>query len=101
MRFLRSAGRGGRYLRQRGGDIRLRPERQEGKIPSGSPLTIRLEPLPKVIDEAMVACHPVTVAFKLGWHEEERARAMLDAGVWMVVVNAPSVMGAAGERSHS
>jgi phosphopantothenoylcysteine decarboxylase/phosphopantothenate--cysteine ligase len=72
------------------------PERQEGKIPSGSPLTIRLEPLPKVIDEAMVACHPVTVAFKLGWHEEERARAMLDAGVWMVVVNAPSVMGAAG-----
>jgi len=72
------------------------PERREGKIPSGSPLTIRLVPLPKIIDEVMAACHPVTVAFKLGWHEEERAQAMLEAGVRMVVVNAPPVMGAAG-----
>jgi len=71
------------------------PERREGKIPSGSPLTVRLDPLPKVIDEVMAACRPVTVAFKLGWHEEERARAMLKAGVRMVVVNAPVVMGAA------
>ncbi|CCJ35918.1 phosphopantothenoylcysteine decarboxylase / phosphopantothenate-cysteine ligase [Methanoculleus bourgensis MS2] len=71
------------------------PERREGKIPSGSPLTVRLKPLPKVIDEVMAACRPVTVAFKLGWHEEERARAMLKAGVRMVVVNAPPVMGAA------
>ncbi len=71
------------------------PERREGKIPSGSPLTIRLVPLPKIIDEVMAACHPVTVAFKLGWHEEERAQAMLEAGVRMVVVNAPPVMGAA------
>ncbi len=71
------------------------PERREGKIPSGSPLTVRLDPLPKVIDEVMAACHPVTVAFKLGWHEEERARAMLDAGANVVVVNAPPVMGAA------
>ncbi|MFA5613453.1 MAG: bifunctional phosphopantothenoylcysteine decarboxylase/phosphopantothenate--cysteine ligase CoaBC [Methanoculleus sp.] len=71
------------------------PERREGKIPSGSPLTIRLAPLPKIIDEVMAACHPVTVAFKLGWHEEERAQDMLEAGVRMVVVNAPPVMGAA------
>ncbi len=71
------------------------PERREGKIPSGSPLTVRLDPLPKVIDEVMAACRPVTVAFKLGWDEEERARAMLDAGVKMVVVNAPPAMGAA------
>jgi len=71
------------------------PERREGKIPSGSPLTVRLDPLPKVIDEVMAACSPVTVAFKLGWDEEERARAMLDAGARMVVVNAPPVMGAA------
>ncbi|MFA7199773.1 MAG: bifunctional phosphopantothenoylcysteine decarboxylase/phosphopantothenate--cysteine ligase CoaBC, partial [Methanoculleus sp.] len=35
------------------------------------------------------------VAFKLGWYEEERARAMLEAGARMVVVNAPPVMGAA------
>ena len=71
------------------------PERREGKIPSGSPLTVRLDPLPKVIDEVMASCRPVTVAFKLGWHEEERARALLDAGARMVVVNTPPVMGAA------
>ena len=71
------------------------PERREGKIPSGSSLTVRLDPLPKVIDEVMAACRPVTVAFKLGWHEEERARAMLEAGARMVVVNAPPAMGAA------
>ncbi|PKL62167.1 MAG: bifunctional phosphopantothenoylcysteine decarboxylase/phosphopantothenate--cysteine ligase CoaBC [Methanomicrobiales archaeon HGW-Methanomicrobiales-2] len=71
------------------------PGRREGKIPSGSPQTIRLEPLPKVIDEVMAACSPVTVAFKLGWDEEKRARAMLDAGARMVVVNAPPTMGAA------
>ncbi|WP_332448653.1 bifunctional phosphopantothenoylcysteine decarboxylase/phosphopantothenate--cysteine ligase CoaBC [Methanoculleus sp.] len=70
------------------------PERREGKIPSGSPLAVRLNPLPKIIDEVMAACRPVTVAFKLGWHEEERARAMLEAGARMVVVNAPPVMGA-------
>ena len=72
------------------------PERHEGKIPSGSPRTVRLNPLPKIIDEVMAACRPVTVAFKLGWDEEERAKAMLDAGVRMVVVNAPPAMGAAG-----
>lgn len=72
------------------------PERREGKIPSGSPLDIRLNPLPKIIDEVMATCRPVTVAFKLGWHEEERARTMLDAGARMVVVNAPPAMGAAG-----
>ncbi|NLA99620.1 MAG: bifunctional phosphopantothenoylcysteine decarboxylase/phosphopantothenate--cysteine ligase CoaBC [Methanomicrobiales archaeon] len=71
------------------------PERHEGKIPSGSSRTIRLNPLPKIIDEVMAACRPVTVAFKLGWDEEERAKAMLDAGVRMVVVNAPPAMGAA------
>jgi len=71
------------------------PERHEGKIASGSPRTVRLEPLPKVIDEVKAACDPVTVAFKLGWDEEERARAMLEGGVRMVVVNAPPTMGAA------
>lgn len=70
------------------------PERREGKIPSGTPQTVRLDPLPKVIDEVMATYRPVTVAFKLGWHEEERARAMLDAGAAVVVVNAPPVMGA-------
>ncbi|MDN5340602.1 MAG: phosphopantothenoylcysteine decarboxylase / phosphopantothenate---cysteine ligase [Euryarchaeota archaeon] len=71
------------------------PERYEGKIPSGSPRTVRLEPLPKVIDEVMAACSPTVVAFKLGWDEEGRARAMLEEGARMVVVNAPPAMGAA------
>ncbi|MDN7013461.1 bifunctional phosphopantothenoylcysteine decarboxylase/phosphopantothenate--cysteine ligase CoaBC [Methanoculleus sp. FWC-SCC3] len=71
------------------------PERHEGKIPSGSPRTVRLDPLPKVIDEVAAACNPVTVAFKLGWDEEKQARAMLDAGASVVVVNAPPTMGAA------
>ncbi len=70
------------------------PERWEGKIPSGSPLAIRLNPLKKIIDEVMATFHPVTVAFKLGWHEEERAQAMLEAGANMVVVNTPPAMGA-------
>jgi len=72
------------------------PERREGKIPSGSPLTVRRNPLPKIIDEVMAACRPVMVAFKLGWDEEERARAMLESGAKMVVINAPPAMGAAG-----
>jgi phosphopantothenoylcysteine decarboxylase/phosphopantothenate--cysteine ligase len=70
------------------------PERHEGKIPSGSPLTVRLNPLPKVIDEVKAACSPTVVAFKLGWDEEGRARAMLEEGARMVVVNAPPTMGA-------
>ena len=70
------------------------PERWEGKIPSGSPLAIRLNPLKKIIDEVMATFHPVTVAFKLGWYEEERAQAMLEAGAKMVVVNTPPAMGA-------
>ncbi|MCC7565397.1 MAG: bifunctional phosphopantothenoylcysteine decarboxylase/phosphopantothenate--cysteine ligase CoaBC [Methanomicrobiaceae archaeon] len=72
------------------------PRQREGKIPSGEPQTIRLDPLPKLLDEVFEAYRPVTVAFKLGWREEKRAAAMIDAGIDMVVVNAPPVMGAAG-----
>ncbi len=71
------------------------PERREGKIPSGTAQTIRLEPLPKLLDEVMASCRPVTVAFKLGWDAEEQAAAMLDKGAAMVVANAPPTMGAA------
>lgn len=71
------------------------PERREGKIPSGEPLSIRLNPLPKIISEVMKTYRPMTVAFKLGWNEEERARAMLEAGASVVVVNTPPTMGAA------
>ncbi|NVO67791.1 bifunctional phosphopantothenoylcysteine decarboxylase/phosphopantothenate--cysteine ligase CoaBC [Methanofollis tationis] len=72
------------------------PERAEGKIPSGTGRTIRLEPLPKVLDAVLDVFTGTAVAFKLGWDEEARARSMLASGVAMVVTNAPPAMGAAG-----
>ncbi|HDS63230.1 MAG TPA: bifunctional phosphopantothenoylcysteine decarboxylase/phosphopantothenate--cysteine ligase CoaBC [Methanofollis liminatans] len=72
------------------------PERAEGKIPSGAGRTIRLEPLPKVLDAVLDVFSGTAVAFKLGWDEEARARSMLASGVAMVVTNAPLAMGAAG-----
>jgi phosphopantothenoylcysteine decarboxylase/phosphopantothenate--cysteine ligase len=72
------------------------PERAEGKIPSGAGRTIRLEPLPKVLDAVLDVFTGTAVAFKLGWDEEARARSMLASGVAMVVTNAPPTMGAPG-----
>ncbi|MDK2975184.1 MAG: phosphopantothenoylcysteine decarboxylase / phosphopantothenate---cysteine ligase [Methanofollis sp.] len=72
------------------------PGRAEGKIPSGAATTIRLEPLPKVLDAVLDIFSGTVVAFKLGRDEEARANAMLAAGVFMVVMNAPPAMGAAG-----
>jgi phosphopantothenoylcysteine decarboxylase / phosphopantothenate---cysteine ligase len=70
------------------------PRRMIGKMRSGEKQALALDPLPKLLDEVLEAYRPVTVAFKLGWDEEERAAAMLDAGAHMVVVNTPPVMGA-------
>ena len=69
------------------------PERTEGKIPSGEPVSINLCPLPKLIDKVIRDFSPVTVAFKLGWDAEERAKAMLKAGASMVVANTPENLG--------
>jgi len=70
------------------------PHRYEGKIPSGSPCTLDLEPLPKLINEVMDRYHPVTVAFKLGGEGEVKAEEMIGSGVHMVVINGPEAMGA-------
>jgi phosphopantothenoylcysteine decarboxylase/phosphopantothenate--cysteine ligase len=70
------------------------PRRVEGKIRSGAPVTLDLQPLPKLLEEVLSAFRPVTIAFKLGRDEEEAARGMLDCGVQVVVVNAPEAMGA-------
>lgn len=70
------------------------PVRYEGKIPSGSSLTIEFELLPKLLQDVITEYNPLTVAFKLGWDEEDKAESMLNAGVRMVVVNTPDVMGA-------
>jgi phosphopantothenoylcysteine decarboxylase/phosphopantothenate--cysteine ligase len=92
-----------RIFRDQGADIYVSaaaisdfsPERVEGKIRSGAPVTLRLTPLPKLIDEVVSAYHPVTIAFKLGRDEEAAAQGMLSRGVQVVVVNGPEAMGAA------
>jgi phosphopantothenoylcysteine decarboxylase/phosphopantothenate--cysteine ligase len=92
-----------RIFREEGADIYVSaaaisdfsPQRVEGKIRSGSPVTIRLDPLPKLLDEVLSAYQPAAIAFKLGRDEEAAARAMLARGVRVVVVNAPEAMGAA------
>jgi len=93
-----------RICREEGADVYISaaaisdfaPRRREGKIPSGEAQTLELLPEPKLLEDVIAACRPVTVAFKLGWREEERARSLLADGVRLVVVNAPPVMGAEG-----
>lgn len=69
-------------------------ERVKGKIPSGKARQLRLDPLPKLLDEVISRFHPFTVAFKLGWDEETAAVRLLEKGAGLVVINAPPVMGA-------
>lgn len=65
----------------------------KGKIPSGSPATIALEPLPKLIAEVITQFHPFTIAFKIDRSPETGARALLEQGVAMVLMNRPETMG--------
>jgi phosphopantothenoylcysteine decarboxylase/phosphopantothenate--cysteine ligase len=69
------------------------PVRVTGKIPSGTPVTIALEPLPKILEEVTARYHIPVVGFKLGWDEEERAREMVGSGVLLVAVNSPEALG--------
>ncbi|MDD1670293.1 MAG: bifunctional phosphopantothenoylcysteine decarboxylase/phosphopantothenate--cysteine ligase CoaBC, partial [Methanomicrobiales archaeon] len=92
-----------RIFRDEGADIYVSaaaisdfsPERVKGKIRSGKPVTLRLEPLPKLLDEVLSAYHPAAIAFKLGRDEEAAAQEMLAREVQVVVVNSPEAMGAA------
>ena len=91
-----------RIFRDEGADIYVSaaaisdfaPRRVKGKIRSGAPVTLDLDPLPKLLDEVLDAYHPVTVAFKVGRDEEGAATEMLNRGVKVVVVNPPESMGA-------
>jgi phosphopantothenoylcysteine decarboxylase/phosphopantothenate--cysteine ligase len=70
------------------------PRRISGKIPSGRRVTLDLEPQPKLLEMVMTAAAGIrTVAFKLGWDDEEKARGLLDAGAELVVVDTPDAMG--------
>jgi phosphopantothenoylcysteine decarboxylase/phosphopantothenate--cysteine ligase len=90
-----------RIFREEGADIYVSaaaisdfsPRRAEGKIRSGSPVTLELEPLPKLLDEILSLHHPEAIAFKLGRDEAAAAQEMLDRGVKLVVVNPPDAMG--------
>jgi phosphopantothenoylcysteine decarboxylase/phosphopantothenate--cysteine ligase len=91
-----------RIFREEGADIYVSaaaisdfsPRRVEGKIRSGAAVNLRLDPLPKLLDEVLSAYHPETIAFKLGRDEEAAARGMIGRGVRVVVVNPPEAMGA-------
>jgi len=93
---LAEVGKGADYYLSAAAVSDFAPARAAGKIPSGAPVEIALRPLPKVLDAVLRVFSGTVVAFKLGWDEEARAAAMLDAGAAMVVVNTPPAMGAAG-----
>lgn len=71
------------------------PEAVKGKIPSGKPAGINLEPLPKLITEVIQQYHPFTIAFKIDRSPEKGARAMLTNGAAIVLLNTPETMGSA------
>ncbi|HUH78726.1 MAG TPA: bifunctional phosphopantothenoylcysteine decarboxylase/phosphopantothenate--cysteine ligase CoaBC [Methanoregula sp.] len=70
------------------------PRRVKGKIRSGSPVSLALEPLPKLLEEVRAKFAPEIIAFKLGTGQEENARKMIAGGIRMVLVNTPATMGA-------
>ena len=69
------------------------PQKVDGKIPSGNPVTLDLSPLPKLIDSVMKYKTRV-IAFKIGRTPLPEAKALLARGAWMVVTNTPESMGA-------
>ena len=71
------------------------PERQTGKIRSGQEISLALHPLPKLIDEVIARYRIPVIAFKVGEEGEDQARALLERGAGMVVVNEPAAMGSA------
>ena len=71
----------------------LAPSRMTGKIPGGKAVSLELEPLPKLLDRVLQDYAPLTIAFKLGRKPEGKAKAMIDKGVAMVLMNAPETMG--------
>jgi phosphopantothenoylcysteine decarboxylase/phosphopantothenate--cysteine ligase len=90
-----------RCFSERGADIYISaaaisdfaPKRVDGKIPSGKPVTLFLEPLPKVLSEVIDHYKALIIAFKLGRTPKKLAKKMLDHGVAMVLMNAPETMG--------
>jgi len=76
------------------------PKAVTGKIPSGKPVSLELEPLPKLLDEVIRKSAPAVIAFKLGNAQEKKAKAMLRRGIAMVLVNTPETMGSSSGEYH-
>ncbi|MDO9324189.1 MAG: phosphopantothenoylcysteine decarboxylase, partial [Methanoregula sp.] len=69
------------------------PRKIDGKIPSGKPAHLDLEPLPKLLEEVVKKYSPKTIAFKLGRNQEMKGKEMIaKGGIGMVLVNAPETM---------
>jgi len=92
-----------RCFSERGADIYISaaaisdfaPKRVRGKIPSGKPVNLLLEPLPKLLSEVIKNYDALIIAFKLSRTPEKLAKKMLNQGVAMVLMNSPESMGSA------
>ena len=71
----------------------FKPKRVKGKIPSGKPVNLLLEPLPKLLSEVLQQYHPLIIAFKLDRSPKNTAKKMLKKGIAMVLMNSPENMG--------
>jgi phosphopantothenoylcysteine decarboxylase/phosphopantothenate--cysteine ligase len=71
----------------------FKPRRVKGKIPSGTPVNLLLEPLPKLLPEVVLRYHPLIIAFKLDSSPKKTAEKMLKQGIAMVLMNSPDNMG--------
>ena len=69
------------------------PKRVKGKIPSGKPVNLLLEPLPKVLSEVIQNYNALIIAFKLGSTPKKIAKKMINQGIAMVLMNTPESMG--------
>ena len=80
-----------------------KPERIAGKISSNMDISVKLLPLPKILDAVVNALAGAgggakIAAFKLGDDADEKAEKMVAAGIDLVCANAAANMGAEGGR---
>jgi phosphopantothenoylcysteine decarboxylase/phosphopantothenate--cysteine ligase len=71
------------------------PKRVKGKIPSGKPVNLLLEPLPKLLSEVIQNYNALIIAFKLGRAPKKMAKKMINQGIALVLMNTPESMGSA------
>lgn len=71
------------------------PEKTAGKIPSGKPVTITFQPLPKLLDTVLEKV-PIIIGFKLGEDAISGAEELLKKGVTMILANTPDNLGSTG-----